>query len=60
MQRYTPLFSLLVAGMLIMNGAACEKKGPAERAGEKIDEGVEKAGERAEEAGEKVKKELEK
>jgi len=35
--------------------ASCENKGPAEKAGEKIDKVVEKAGEKAEEAGDKVK-----
>ena len=33
----------------------CESKGPAEKAGEKIDETVEKAGDKAEEAAEAVK-----
>ena len=37
---------LLVCGlMLVFSLASCEKKGPAEKAGEKIDKAVEKAGE---------------
>ncbi len=32
----------------------CEQKGPAEKAGEKVDEAVEKADEKMEEAGEKA------
>jgi hypothetical protein len=35
--------------------AGCEKEGPAEKAGKKIDKVIEKAGEKAEEAGDKVK-----
>jgi hypothetical protein len=33
----------------------CEKKGPAEKAGEKIDNTVKKAGEKIEDAGDKIK-----
>ena len=35
--------------------AGCEKKGPAEKAGESIDKGVRKAGDAVEKAGDKVK-----
>lgn len=48
------LFSVVaISGWL----AACEepKQGPAEKVGEKIDEGAEKAGDAMEEAGEKMK-----
>ncbi|MFA4918474.1 MAG: hypothetical protein WC581_04395 [Thermodesulfovibrionales bacterium] len=52
--------------MIIVSFTACKKEGPAERAGKKIDETVqktgekikesaEKAGDKIEEAGEKVK-----
>lgn len=37
----------------------CEQKGPAERAGEKIDEAAEQAGEKAEELKEKSGEKLE-
>jgi hypothetical protein len=43
------VLSFAVAGL-----AACEK-GPAEKAGEKIDNTVKKAGDKIEEAGDKVK-----
>jgi predicted small lipoprotein YifL len=52
---------LLVCGlMLVFSLASCEKKGPAEKAGEKIDKTVEKAGEKVEKAGDKIKEETEK
>lgn len=35
--------------------SACEEKGPAERAGESIDDAAKKTGEKIEEAGEKIK-----
>jgi predicted small lipoprotein YifL len=44
------VLSFAVAGL-----AACEKKGPAERAGESIDNAAKKTGEKIEEAGEKIK-----
>jgi len=44
---------LLVVGLGFGIGA-CERKGPAERAGEKVDKTVEKAGDKVEQAGEKV------
>jgi hyperosmotically inducible protein len=43
------ILSFAVAGL-----AACEK-GPAEKAGEKIDKTAKKVGEKIEEAGEKIK-----
>jgi hypothetical protein len=52
------LRNLLIAvlfGCLSIGVLACEKKGPAEKAGEKIDQTVEKAGDKMEEAGEAVK-----
>lgn len=39
------VLSFVMAGL-----AACEKKGPAERAGEKIDDTVKKAGDRIKDA----------
>jgi len=44
------VLSFAVAGL-----TACEKKGPAERAGQKIDDTVKKVGEKVEEAGDKIK-----
>ena len=44
---------LLVCGlMLVFSLSSCEKKGPAEKAGEKVDNAIEKAGDKAEKAGE--------
>lgn len=42
--------SFAVAGL-----GACEKKGPAERAGESIDNAAKKVGDKIEDAGEKIK-----
>jgi hypothetical protein len=39
----------VLGGILMLGGlSACEKEGPMERAGEKIDETVEKAGDKVE------------
>lgn len=47
--------SFAVAGL-----AACEEKGPAQRAGEAIDNAAEKAGEKIEETGDRIKDAVEK
>jgi len=39
--------------MIIVSFTACKKEGPAERAGKKIDETVEKAGDKVKEATKK-------
>ncbi|GAB2711125.1 hypothetical protein [Halomonas garicola] len=46
----------VVLGILMMAGglAACEDQGPAEEAGESIDESMENAGESLEEAGDEI------
>jgi hypothetical protein len=44
------LLSFAMAGL-----SACEKKGPAERAGQAVDDAAKKAGETVKEAGEKIK-----
>ena len=44
------LLSLAVAGL-----AACEKKGPGQRAGEAVDKAAQKAGDAVKEAGDKIK-----
>jgi hypothetical protein len=44
------VLSFAVAGL-----TACEKKGPAERAGESIDNAAKKVGEKIEDAGDKIK-----
>lgn len=40
----------LLAGLLTLGLAACEEQGPAEEAGEEIDQAVEEAGDSIEEA----------
>ena len=56
MSIYRKLFvAMVLASALTIGGFACEEKeGPAEKAGEKIDETVEEAGDKIEEAGDKV------
>ena len=52
---------LLVCGlMLVFSLSACEKKGPVEKAGEKVDDAIEKAGDNVEKAGDKIKEKTEK
>lgn len=45
----------LIASALLVALPGCEKEGPAERAGESIDEAVEKTGEQIEKAGDAIK-----
>ncbi len=45
----------LVVSMLLAGLSGCEKKGPMERAGEKIDKAAEKTGDSIKKAGEKMK-----
>lgn len=51
-QRGWVLFAVLLSCALVTTG--CPKKGPAERAGEKIDRSVDKAGDSLERAGDKI------
>jgi len=44
------LLAFAVAGL-----AACEKKGPGQRAGEAVDKAAQKAGDAVKEAGDKIK-----
>ncbi len=44
------VLSFVAAGL-----TACEKKGPAEKAGESIDNAAKKVGDKMEEAGDKIK-----
>jgi hypothetical protein len=48
------LLTALSIALLTFALNGCEREGPAERAGEKIDSAVEKMGEKVEKAGEKV------
>lgn len=47
------LFALFIIGSL-MGVQACDSDGPAEQAGEKVDESMEKAGDKLEKAGDNV------
>lgn len=57
--------SMLVL-LTVLGGSAaatlsgCEKKGPAEKAGEKVDDALEEAGDKIEDAGDKVEDALDK
>jgi hypothetical protein len=55
--RKALLIAALVVAATVASAviAGCEKKGPAEKAGESIDKGVKKAGDAVENAGDKVK-----
>ena len=47
-------FACLAAGVLSMGLSACQKEGPAERAGKEVDKTVEKVGQQIEKAGDKI------
>ena len=49
------LITIIVLSLSVFAFAACESKGPAEKAGEKIDQAVEKTSDKAKEATEAVK-----
>ena len=46
---------LITIAFIFVGFGACEKQGPAEQAGEKLDNAVEEAGESMEEAGDEVR-----
>jgi hyperosmotically inducible protein len=48
------LFLIFITAFFMVGLSGCPEEGPAERAGEKIDEAVEDAGEKMEETGEKA------
>lgn len=52
--RTTMMGAVASAAIALLALPACEREGPAERAGEQIDRGVEKAGESLERAGDRV------
>ncbi|HEY7713524.1 MAG TPA: hypothetical protein VIE90_03415 [Candidatus Binatia bacterium] len=54
MALFRKLFLPALAGLMLLGTlSACEKEGPMERAGEKIDESVERAGDKVERATDK-------
>ena len=58
MKLYKLFPAALVSGLLFMGLAACEQKGPAEKAGEAIDEAASHAADTTEEAVETVKEKM--
>ena len=51
MKSVTTLIAPVVAALLLIAGlSACDREGPLERAGEKVDRSVERAGDKAERA----------
>lgn len=55
MMKFGKVVSATVAtGFLVAMLAACQKEGPAERAGKEIDKSVEKTGQQIEKAGDKI------
>ena len=46
------LFAIVAVGLFAITLGACDEQGPAEQAGEAVDNAVESAGEAVEEAGE--------
>ena len=59
MSMYTNITTALLTGILLMGLSACEK-GPAEKAGEAIDDAASGVADAAEDAGEAVKDKLDK
>ena len=55
MKLYKKIATALLAGLLLMGLAACEK-GPAEKAGKAIDDAASDVADKSEEAAEAVKK----
>jgi hypothetical protein len=45
----------ILLGFAMVGLSACEKKGPAQRAGEAVDNAAQKAGDAVKEAGDKIK-----
>ena len=59
MKRYKTLIAALFSGLLIIGLSACEK-GPAEKAGEAMDDAASDVAESAEEAAEELKEKMDK
>lgn len=59
MSMYTNITTALLTGILLLGLSACEK-GPAEKAGEAIDDAASDVADAAEDAGEAVKDKLDK
>ena len=55
MKTLKKIMILLGIGMFLAFVTGCEKEGPMEKAGKKIDKTVEKAGDKIEETGENIR-----
>jgi len=53
--KFNSVFCAAIALALAVAGLAACEKGPAEKAGEKIDNAAKKAGDKMEDAGDKIK-----
>lgn len=53
-KNVTRILAAAFAGACCMCMTACEEEGPAERAGERVDEAAEQTGEAIEDAGENI------
>lgn len=51
---FKKVLSIMIVSLSLLTFVACESEGPAERAGEKVDEAIEDTGDALEEAGEEV------
>ena len=60
MKLHQGIFSAILAGLLVMGISACEKEGPAEKAGKAIDETASDIADQAKEATEAVEEKMEK
>ncbi len=55
MRSSSKLAAALLLAFAVAGLSACEKKGPAERAGEAVDKAAQKTGDAVKEAGDKIK-----
>ncbi len=60
MKLYRGVSSVILAILLAMGLSACEKEGPAEKAGKAMDEAASEVAERAKDAKEAVEEKMEK
>lgn len=59
MKLYRGILSIILTGLLVTGLSACEKEGPAEKAGKAMDEAASDMAESAEEAKEAVEEKME-
>jgi predicted lipoprotein len=60
MEKWTLLLCSLVIGLMAISLGACKKEGPAEKAGEQVDQAVEETREELEQAGEAMEEKFDK